>query len=306
MMKVSKLFLIILLFLPLTVQAQRARNIFEQDTLPTSGCTALGQVIVDRATNKLYRCTVIGYPGKLTPVAEIPDIQSAKYNTCSDAGSTDSYACSLSPAIISYTTGQVVWFKAATANTGAATLALNGLTAKTIKKNKDVDLADNDIKAGQWVAAQYDGTNFQMLSPVSNAGATTLAGLTDVTTTAAELNALHGVKRYVALLSQSGTSAPVAIVQLNTLGFVPVWQRLDVALGENPGDEPGQYGFAIPGLTANKLHVTTSYDAQNLLGAKGAFSSDFGGAGVMLSTTNGGNGSDDALNNVPIMIEVYP
>jgi hypothetical protein len=89
---------------------------------------------------------------------------------CSDAGSTDAYACSLSPAITSYTTGGTVWFKAATANTGAATLNLNSLGAKTIKKQKDQDLADNDIKAGQWVSLSYDGTNFQMLSPVSNAG----------------------------------------------------------------------------------------------------------------------------------------
>jgi hypothetical protein len=111
--------------------------------------------------------------------ANTSSVQAVSYNTCSDAGANDSYGCSLSPAIVSYTTGQVTWFKAATANTGAATLNLNGLGAKTIKKQKDTDLADNDIKAGQWVAVQYDGTNFQMLSPVSNAGG--IAGLSSYT-----------------------------------------------------------------------------------------------------------------------------
>lgn len=35
-----------------------------------------------------------------------------------------------------------------------------------------------------------------------------------------------GVKRYVALLTQSGMVAPVATVLENTLGFTPIWLRL--------------------------------------------------------------------------------
>ncbi len=97
-------------------------------------------------------------------------VTATQFNTCQDAGANDTYTCSLAPAIASYTTGQVVWFKANTANSGAATLNLNSIGAKTIKKNKDSDLADNDIKAGQWVAAIYDGTNFELISPISNAG----------------------------------------------------------------------------------------------------------------------------------------
>lgn len=37
-----------------------------------------------------------------------------------------------------------------------------------------------------------------------------------------------GVKEYVALLTQSGTDAPVATVLENTLGGVPVWSYVDV------------------------------------------------------------------------------
>jgi hypothetical protein len=92
----------------------------------------------------------------------------ASVNTCLDAGSTDAYACSLVPAITAYITGQVVWIKAATVNTGAATLNLNTLGAKAIRKNFDVALADGDIKAGAYVGLVYDGSNFQLLSPISN------------------------------------------------------------------------------------------------------------------------------------------
>jgi len=96
-----------------------------------------------------------------------------------DSGATDAYAITLSPAPGSYTTGMVVNFKANTANTGAATLNVNSLGAKTIKKQKDLDLSDNDIKAGSIVQVVYDGTNFQMLNPVTN----TVSSLIGVMTT---------------------------------------------------------------------------------------------------------------------------
>lgn len=84
-----------------------------------------------------------------------------------DAGSTDDYAITLAPAPSAYATGQTFRFKANTANTGAASLNVNSLGAKTIKKNYNSDLATGDILANQLVEVIYDGTNFQMLSPVA-------------------------------------------------------------------------------------------------------------------------------------------
>lgn len=95
-------------------------------------------------------------------------------NYCEDAGSTDAYACShaVGSRITGYLTGQFFAFKANTANTGAATLAIDGLSAIPIKKMTGgitTDLADNDIRAGQRVWVHYDGTNMQMLSQLGNA-----------------------------------------------------------------------------------------------------------------------------------------
>ena len=106
-----------------------------------------------------------------------------------DAGSTDAYAATLSPAPSAYTTGAHYRFKANTANTGAATINFNGLGAKNIVKaagGVTTALADNDIRAGQWVDLVYDGTNMQMQSTLGNAGggglsAPTLAGINRVT-----------------------------------------------------------------------------------------------------------------------------
>ncbi len=89
---------------------------------------------------------------------------------CEDTGAGGNYACSLSPAIAAYTTRTVYWFKANSANSGAATINFNSLGAKTIKKQSSQSLAANDIVAGQIVMLTYDGTNMQMISPTANGG----------------------------------------------------------------------------------------------------------------------------------------
>lgn len=91
---------------------------------------------------------------------------------CQDANANDTYSCNLSPAITAYVTGTTYWFKANTVNTGAATINFNGQGALTIKKpfggSITADLADADIRAGQWVGCTYDGTNCQMVSQLGN------------------------------------------------------------------------------------------------------------------------------------------
>ena len=80
-----------------------------------------------------------------------------------DTGVADAYVVALRPAITAYTTGLKVVFQAINANTGASTLAVNGLAAKAIKKSVSTALSANDILANQIVEVFYDGTNFQML-----------------------------------------------------------------------------------------------------------------------------------------------
>ena len=92
------------------------------------------------------------------------EIQSGSLIYAADAGANDTYVITLSPAPSAYTTGMVIFFKANTANTGAATINVNSLGAKTIKKNVSADLDTGDISASQINAIVYDGTNFQLLS----------------------------------------------------------------------------------------------------------------------------------------------
>lgn len=80
-------------------------------------------------------------------------------------GSANAYVAS-TPAFSAYAAGNKLIFKANFACTGACTINVNGLGAKTIKRlDGATDTAANDIKSGQIVELVYDGTNFQMLTP---------------------------------------------------------------------------------------------------------------------------------------------
>lgn len=104
-----------------------------------------------------------------------------KYNDYAvDAAGSDAYAITITPAITAYVAGQVFTFKAGTANTGAATLNVSGLGAKTIKKDASTDLATGDILSGQIVVVVYDSVTDTMKVVSSLAGAhdaTLLTGL---------------------------------------------------------------------------------------------------------------------------------
>lgn len=94
-------------------------------------------------------------------------VQTGRFYYGSDAGSSDTYAVTI-PGINAYTTGMLIVLKTATANTGACTLNINGLGAKSIKKLHDQDPGDNCLEAGSHVVVTYDGTNFQLHTPCAN------------------------------------------------------------------------------------------------------------------------------------------
>lgn len=121
---------------------------------------------------------------------KLSGFQGAQY--AADAGSSDTYAITLSPVPAAYFTGMVVVFKANTVNTGTATLNVNSLGAKTIKKRYNEDLENGDILAGQNVVVVYDGTNFQLINEVS-ASKVKLGITTHDTSTASGTLAITGI-----------------------------------------------------------------------------------------------------------------
>ena len=80
-------------------------------------------------------------------------------------GSSNTYTLALTPSLDAYIPGMPFYFKASFANTGAASMNINGLGAVAFKKNVSADLVAGDIVSGKIYIAMYDGTIFQLLNP---------------------------------------------------------------------------------------------------------------------------------------------
>lgn len=82
----------------------------------------------------------------------------------SGVAGTNTITGSLTPALTAYVAGQTFRFVSAGANTGATTININGLGAKSITKNGTTALEAGDIASGAAIQIQYDGTQFQLTS----------------------------------------------------------------------------------------------------------------------------------------------
>jgi len=106
--------------------------------------------------------------GTFENVTTDSDVQSGSMVYASDTGAANAYAIALTPAITAYAVGQKFRFRATNPNTGASTLNVNGLGVKTIKKFATSALESGDIIAGQVYTIVYDGTDFQLQTPIAN------------------------------------------------------------------------------------------------------------------------------------------
>jgi hypothetical protein len=80
---------------------------------------------------------------------------------------TDTLTGTLTPALAAYATGNLFSFVAANTNTGATTININSLGAKSITKSGTTALVAGDLVTGQVYLIEYDGTRFQLINPSS-------------------------------------------------------------------------------------------------------------------------------------------
>lgn len=102
--------------------------------------------------------------------------------TITSSGSANAYVLTYSVAPAAYYTGQAFGFITNFAVTGSATVNVNTLGAKTIKKlvaGVKTNLASGDISSGDFVQIVYDGTDVILLNPA--AGSYTVNGQTNET-----------------------------------------------------------------------------------------------------------------------------
>jgi hypothetical protein len=165
-------------------------------------------------------------------------VQNESYSYATDTGSANTYVVALTPAVTALVPGLTVTFKAATANTGASTLNVNGLGAKALTTKGATALTSGSIAAGQIVSATYDGTEFQ---------ATTLgsAGSASGTVTSVALTAPSGFTVSGSPVTTSGT------LQLGYASFTPNLFLAGAYSGGSYAGSPYTYtpGFRQLGVT---------------------------------------------------------
>jgi hypothetical protein len=113
-----------------------------------------------------FKVTGLGAGTVATDAAQYGQLQ-ANATTIATVTGTDTLTGSLTPALSAYATGNLFTFVATGTNTGAVTINLNSLGAKSITKSGTTALVAGDIVSGQIYLIEYDGTRFQLFNPSS-------------------------------------------------------------------------------------------------------------------------------------------
>lgn len=89
-------------------------------------------------------------------------VQNGSWIYGTSTGSANALVLNPTPVVTGYVAGQCFAVKTTSQNTGAVTLNVSSLGAKSVTRNDGAALAPGDLKAGQVVPLRYDGTNFQV------------------------------------------------------------------------------------------------------------------------------------------------
>lgn len=99
--------------------------------------------------------------------ASVGQVQDFSVQTLGSISGTNTITGALSPAITSYVTGMLIAFVPGGNNTGATTLAVNGLSARSVVKWDGDALASGDLVSGVPALLATTSTTFLLLNPQS-------------------------------------------------------------------------------------------------------------------------------------------
>ena len=180
-------------------------------------------------------------------------------NCVAASGSGTAYTCSTSPTFTP-ARGDHIQFMADVANTGSATLAVNGVAAAAIKKlGGSGNVVASDLLAGHWVSATFDGTNWQLEGQLGQINATQVNGV-----------ALSGLATGL-VKNTTGTGSPTiavagtdyALPNANTTGYAA-----GIA-GGAVGSLPYQSGANTTALLAPNTTTTKCFVQEKGTGSAG-------------------------------------
>jgi hypothetical protein len=193
--------------------------------------------LATQASGVVFNTTTTGALTPANPHQLVGSIQ------CNDtSASATAYTCTTTPSIAALTKGDLFMFTGINQNnSGAATLAIDGLSPVAIKKYQTTALASGDLQANAAVLLRYDGTNLELDTignPPSGSGTVTVVGAGNLTSTA--------------LVTGGGTTTlqtPSATSTLDTSGNLAV--AAGGSLGSADTGSP-KFTFATNKITANQ------------------------------------------------------
>lgn len=169
-----------------------------------------------------FKITGLGAGSAATDAAQYGQLQ-AGATTIATVSGTDTLTGTLTPAITAYATGNLFSFVAANTNTGATTINLNSLGAKSITKLGTSALIAGDLVSGQVYLIEYDGTRFQLINPSATGVSTISFGSTGLTPATATSGAVTVAGTLAIANGGTGTTSTTFVnLATNVTGNLPV------------------------------------------------------------------------------------
>ena len=201
--------------------------------------------------------------GLLNNLVGLNDVQSQFGNSAVDAGSTNAGVVTLSPAITSLASilySPIRVLKINTANTGAYTLNVNGLGAKSVLSN-GAALLNNQLAASTVYEVSWNGTNFDLLSSLAVLGTNSVSNsiLSQMASQTVKANLTGSTANASdATLAALATALGFGSYSLGTTGyysfpagFTVQWGAATVASGSST--TPQVFSFPIAFTTAYRI-----------------------------------------------------
>lgn len=235
-----------------------------------------------------YRHTGVSNGTARDQYATLAQLQDGGAQYVGSVSGTDTITGSLTPAIAAYATGMVVVLTPANTNTGAVTLALNGLSAKSIVTRTGTALPAGSLLAGYPVALIYNGTSFVSVNtdPGSGSFTGTLTGVSGTVTGTIKYRIANNVVTMWVDSDLTGTSNSTSMTVTGVPSAVqPAARRRVPCIVTNTAGN--QLAFAELNTGSGTMLFEIAVDdggvsAANITFAGSGF--DSGGAGKGLST----------------------
>lgn len=217
--------------------------------------------------------------------ALLPDklpLQQDRIAYSADTGSANTYVVTLAKVPPAYVEGMRVTFKAATANTGASTIDVNGLGTKSLRMFDGSALSAGVVTVGLFVVAVYDGTLFRI---VSMHGGTDIASLAAI---AADISTVSGISSNVTAVAADATDIGTVSANIADVSAVAAIDTAVSLVAAVDGETVTVAGIAanvstVAGISANVTTVAGISAAVSTVAADGA---DIGTVSTNIASVN--------------------